>query len=237
VSEEHKIDPNAWMVTFADLVMLLLTFFVLLLTMSSMDTKKLESLMTHFNEATGVLEFGGAKEVSDLQTFISSYNDTSNMLVIEQDKLLDTVELPESLRRMVDNLNQKIVMTDDARGIVLSFHEDIIFNPGAAKIKKEVFPVLDAVADAINGSPNDILIMGHTDDIPIATDLYKSNWELSTYRGLAVLEYFLTEKELPSTRFAVGGYGSTRPEYPNDTPEHRALNRRVEIIFKHLLEV
>jgi len=157
--------------------------------------------------------------------------------VIEQDKLLDTVELPESLRRMVDNLNQKIFMTDDARGIVLSFHEDIIFNPGEAQIKKEVFPVLDAIADAIISSPNDILIMGHTDDIPIATDLYTSNWELSAYRGLAVLEYFLTKKELPSTRFAVGGYGSTRPEYPNDTPEHRALNRRVEIIFKHLLEV
>lgn len=237
MSEKNQTDPNAWMVTFADLVMLLLTFFVLLLTMSSMDTKKLESLMTHFNEATGVLEFAGSKEVSDLHTFITSYNDSASMLVIDQNMLLDTLALPESLRKMVDNLDQKIVMTDDARGIILSFHEDIIFDPGEAKIKKEVFAVLDAVAEAIHSCPNDILIMGHTDNIPIATGLYPSNWELSAHRGLAVLEYFLTQKELPPSRFAVGGYGATRPLYPNDNAEHRASNRRVEIIFKHLLEV
>jgi len=237
VSKEDQIDPNAWMVTFADLVMLLLTFFVLLLTMSSMDSKKLQSLMTHFKEATGVLEFAGAKEISSLATFVAAYNDTSSMLVIDQNQLLHTIELPENLKKMVDNLNQKISMTDDDRGLVLSFHEDIVFDPGKAALKKEVFPVLDALGDAIYGCSNDVLIMGHTDDVRIAGGMYKSNWELSVHRGLAVLEYFLAEQELSPARFAVGGYGSSRPVYPNDTPKHRALNRRVEIIFKHLLEV
>jgi len=76
--------------------------------------------------------------------------------------------------------------------------------------------------------------MGHTDNIPIKSKLYKSNWELSAYRGLSVFDYFLKEKELSPSRFYVGGCGSFRPIYPNDTPKNRSLNRRVEIVFKHI---
>jgi chemotaxis protein MotB len=78
--------------------------------------------------------------------------------------------------------------------------------------------------------------MGHTDNIPIKSKIYKSNWELSAYRGLSVLDYFLKEKGLSPSRFYVGGYGAFRPIYPNDTAKRRALNRRVEIIFKHIKE-
>jgi len=237
VNEEQKVDSNLWMVTFSDLVMLLLTFFVLLLAMSSMDTKKLESLFTHFTEATGVLYFSGSKEISSLGNFVNRYNDSSSLLVIDQNKLLNSIELPEILTGMVKDLNQKIEMTDDARGLVLSFHEDIIFDAGKATLKKEVFPILDAIADAIYECNNEILIMGHSDASPIKNDVYQSNWELSSDRGLAVLDYLLSNKGLTPLRFSVGGYGSSRPLYPNDSPAHRASNRRVEIIFKHLLEV
>ena len=70
---------------------------------------------------------------------------------------------------------------------MLSFSEDILFNPGRATIRKDVFPVLDALAEAIDGCTNDILIMGHTDDLPVKNNLFKSNWELSSYRGLSIL--------------------------------------------------
>ena len=237
MSKEEKVDPNAWMVTFADLVMLLLTFFVLLLTMSSMDKKKLEEIFTHFKEATGVLEFSGTKEISDLATFITEYYDSSSLLVVDQNYFLPSIDLSANLKQLRKDVNQKIDISDDDRGIVLSFHEDIIFDPGEAIIKKEIFPILDAVADAIDACHNDILIMGHTDDIPINNKLYQSNWELSSYRGLSVLWYFIKEKGLSPSRFSVGGYGPSRPLYPNHTPENRALNRRVEIIFRHLQEV
>ena len=234
--EGEKIDSNSWMVTFADLVMLLLTFFVLLLSMSSMDAKKLEDIVSHFRAATGVLGFSDKKEeVSDLASFIRKYNDNTDLLVIDQNKLIYSMELSESLKELLKNQNQKIIdLTDDERGIVLSFHKDILFDSGKATIKKEAFPILDTVADAIDECPNDILIMGHTDDISIKSNLYKSNWELSSYRGLSVLEYFIKEKRISPSRFSVGGYGPSRPLYPNNTPENRALNRRIEIIFKHL---
>ena len=233
---DNDFDPNAWMVTFADLIMLLLTFFVLLLTMSSMDTKKLKKLMSHFTESTGVLEFASSGNVSDFSSFIMQYNNSDKMLVIDQKHFLAKIKISVEIKNMLEDINDKINLSDDERGIVLSFNENILFDPGKAIVKKEIYPILDSVADAIYECPNDILILGHTDNSPIKSKLYHSNWELSAYRGLSVLDYFLKEKELSPSRFYVGGCGSFRPVYPNDTPKNRSLNRRVEIIFKHIEE-
>jgi chemotaxis protein MotB len=225
-------DPSAWMVTLSDLIMLLLTFFVMLLAMSSMDQRRLKEIVIHAREAAGLLDFSGSAGITDLATFLKKYKDQSRFFMIDQ-SLLRYLFMPsiESGKKMEEI---EIDITDDERGITISFQGDILFDPGEVKIKKEVFPVLDSIAEAINSCPNDILIMGHTDNMPVHSELYESQWEVSSYRGLSVLEYFLKEKELSPSRFSVGGYGPSRPLYPNDTPKDRALNRRVEIIFKHL---
>jgi len=233
---DNDFNPNAWMVTFADLVMLLLTFFVLLLTMSSMDTKKLKKLMSHFTESTGVLEFASSGNVSDFSSFIMQYNNSDSMLVIDQKHLLAKIKISLEIKDVLKDIDENINFSDDERGVVLSFNEAILFEPGKAILKKEIYPILDSVADAIYECPNDILILGHTDNTPVKSKLYQSNWELSAYRGLSVLDYFLKEKELSPSRFYVGGCGSFRPVHPNDTPKNRSLNRRVEIIFKHIEE-
>ena len=237
MSEEGKIDPNSWMVTFADLVMLLLTFFVLLLTMSSMDTKKLRDLMTHFKESTGVLELAGAGEVYNLGAFINKYNDTDSLLVVDQKHFLTKIKLMSNIKNMLKDLSNDITLSDDERGVALTFHGNILFDPGKTTLRKEAYPVLDVIGDAIEGCPNDILIMGHSDSTPMNDEMYGSNWELSTYRGISVLDYLLTKKGLSPSRFAVGGSGSSKPLYPNTSQKNRSLNRRVEIIFKHLKEI
>ena len=235
-AHSEQLNPNAWMVTFSDLVMLLLTFFVMLLAMSSMDTNRLKEMILHLRDSAGVLAFSGSRGVSDLASFIKKYKDTKTSFMIDQfflrDMFMPSIELDRE--EMIKDLSQLIDITDDERGIVLSLQENILFDPGEAKIKKDFFHVLDSISTAIASCPNDILIMGHTDNIPIKSKLYESNWELSSYRALSVLEYFLKEKRLQPSRFSVGGYGPARPLYPNDTPKDRALNRRVEIIFKHL---
>lgn len=237
MSEEEKLDPNSWMVTFADLVMLLLTFFVMLLTMSSMDAKKLRNLMTHFRASTGVLELSGAGKVYDLGNFINQYNDTDSLLVVDQKHFLAKIKLVTNIKKTLNDMNDQITLSEDERGVALTFHGNILFDTGETVLRKEAYPVLDVIAEAVNACPNDILIMGQTDDTPIRSQIYPSNWELSAYRGLSVLDYFLKEKGLLPSRFSVGGYGSSRPLYPNTTAENRALNRRVEIIFKHLKEL
>lgn len=232
IAEGHAVDSSAWMVTFSDLIMLLLTFFVLLLSMSSMDRRKLKEIILHVKEAAGLLEFSGSRGITDLATFIKRHRkEKETYFMIDRD-LLRYLFMPsmESDRKMEEIID----IIDDERGIVISFQEGIMFDPGEATLKKEAFPVLDSIARAIGSSPNDILIMGHTDNVPVQSKLYESKWELSSYRGLSVLEYFLKEKDLLPSRFSVGGYGPSRPLYPNDTPENRALNRRIEIIFKSL---
>jgi chemotaxis protein MotB len=223
------------MVTFADLIMLMLTFFVMLLGMSSMDRKMLKEIMVHIKAAAGLLEFSGSRGVTDLGVLIRRYKNKKHFFIIDSTLFRDLfIPSIESDRKKEKDLDELMDIKDDERGIVVSFHEDILFDPGEATIKKDAFPVLDLIADAIDSCPNGILVMGHTDNIPIQSELYESKWELSSYRGLSVLEYFLKEKGLSPFRFSVGGYGPSRPLYPNDTPKNRALNRRVEVIFKHL---
>ncbi len=237
--EEEKTNPNAWMITFSDLIMLLLTFFVMILTMSSMDKKKLqEAFIKIGGEAAGILELTSSRSVANLNKFMKKHRETDSMLVIDHniitDLLIPTDDSENNLEEAVGNLEKLIDIIDDERGIVISFQDNILFYPGSAKLRKEAFPVLDSITTAIIGCLNDIVIMGHTDNTPTNATKYKSNWELSSNRGLAVLEYFLKVKELPPYRFSVGGYGAARPKHPNNTPENRALNRRVEIIFKYI---
>jgi chemotaxis protein MotB len=210
---------------------------VLLLTMSSMDTKKLRDLMTHFKESTGVLELAGAGEVYNLGAFINKYNDTDSLLVVDQKHFLTKLKLISNMKNMLKDLSNDITLSDDERGVALTFHGNILFDPGKTTLRKEAYPVLDFIGDAIEGCPNDILIMGHSDSTPISDEKYGSNWELSIYRGISVLDYLLKKKRLSPSRFAVGGSGSSKPVYPNTSQKNRSLNRRVEIIFKHLKEI
>ncbi len=237
-STGQELDPNAWLVTFGDLIMLLLTFFVLLLTMSSMDTKRLKETFSYFRGAPGVLELAGSRQIMNLHSFITKYQSADGLLVLDQDlmkrMLIPSYKSDKLTEEKIKDYYKMINMSDDKRGIVLSFQEDILFASGEAILKKEVFPFLDSIAETIESSPNDILITGHTDNIPIQSRLYGSNWELSLYRGHSVLEYFLDKKRLSPSRFSVGGYGASRPLHPNNNSENRALNRRVEIIFRHL---
>lgn len=237
IIEDQTWNRNVWMITFSDLIILLLTFFVMLLSMSSMDTMRLKQILRHMQDAPGVFFFSKSKSVSDLGNFIKAFAGSESKFVIDQDLLreilIPSIDSEEKLAE-IENLREIMDISDDERGIVLSFQEDILFDSGKATLKKEAFPVLDSIAKAIYSSPNDILIMGHTDSLPIKSHLYESNWELSSQRGLAVLEYFLKKKGIPPSRFSVGGYGPSRPLHPNDNQKNRALNRRVEIIFKHL---
>jgi chemotaxis protein MotB len=239
LSDGQEPDSSAWLVTFSDLIMLLLTFFVLLLTMSSMDTKKLKDTFAHFRGAPGVLELAGSREINTLTSFITKYQSSESLLVIDQDHI-ERLLIPSSKsdknmkEKTIKDFCKEISMADDDRGIVLSFQDNILFDPGETTIKKEAFPFFDSIAGTIESCPNNILITGHSDNIPLQSGSYESNWELSLYRGLSVLEYFLEDKKLPPERFAVAAYGATRPLHPNNTPENRAKNRRVEIIFRHL---
>jgi chemotaxis protein MotB len=238
---EENINTSAWMVTFSDLIMLLLTFFVLLLTMSSLDQKAVKELIAHLKNSTGVLEFSGQGEMGALANFVKSFDSIKMSIMIDPDKLnqmcMPTFEAVKKLMKNRERIEEPMEISHNEGGVSLSFHENIFFNSGTKTISKESYPLLGLIADAIAESPNDILIMGHTDKTPVKKGSYQSNLELSAYRGLAVLEYFIEEKNLDGGRLAVGGYGSFRPLKPNGSRIGNPVNRRVEIIFKSTREI
>ena len=253
-----KMDTTLWMVTFGDLLMLLLTFFVMLLSMSSMDAKALKTMFSIFRGAIGPLEFsdtervrtarnivhqgaGGAMECPDLD-MISVLKDRYRHIIEDKEDInVTNLEILEDVLalegdaehdEMLERLKEVIGISEDERGIIITLQEMVLFDSGEADIKPTVFPLLDWIAEVLDSIPNDVLIMGHTDNVPIRSDRYRSNWELSLYRALSVHGYFVEEKGLSPERFAVGGYGDLRPRFPNNIKEGRQKNRRVEIIIK-----
>ena len=237
-NDEPSADTNGWLTTFADLVMLLLTFFVLLLTMSSMDTKKLRESFSQFRGAPGVLELGKEQGINPLAEFVKSYATSEHLMVVDhalmRKMLLPTWETqPLKIREKLKALENRVDIVDDNIGITISFHGDMFFQPGQANLRKDMLPFLDNVAEAIEVSINQVNVIGHTDNTPPGSGNL-SNRLLSLERAMAVLNYFLEEKHLSPERFAVAGYGDAKPIVPNDTPENRSRNRRVEIVFKYL---
>ncbi|HRS61933.1 MAG TPA: OmpA family protein [Spirochaetota bacterium] len=115
--------------------------------------------------------------------------------------------------------------------LIINIDDRISFDSGKAVLKKEVLPSLKKIREILSQYPEyNIIIEGHTDDVPISTKQFRNNWQLSTERALAVLEYILEDKSLKPERFSATGCGEFRPIVPNDSKENRALNRRVDII-------
>jgi chemotaxis protein MotB len=257
-SDGASADTTGWMVTFGDLLMLLLTFFVLLLTMSSMDVKSLQTMLSIFQGASGPLDPSelkaikrsrsleggvGALEMTALKA-LTLMKDMRKKVGMPQGKtgaLVTSVKMLEDFFASEDDdereqiligLESILQFSEDDRGIVLSFEANLLFAPGEAEIKPEFASILDVVAGILRVATNDVLVMGHTDNSPIRSKRYRSNWELSLYRALNVHKYLVEDKGMSPERFGVGGYGDTNPKYPNDSREGREKNRRVEIILR-----
>ncbi|NVM23044.1 MAG: OmpA family protein [Desulfobacterales bacterium] len=132
----------------------------------------------------------------------------------------------------IEDLEPMIDISEDERGVVVTFQEKVLFKSGEVEINRAMFPILDSIAKVLGAVSNEILIMGHSDNVPIHTGRYRSNWDLSLYRALNVHSYFVEKKDLCPKRFGVGGYGDVRPLSPDNTKEAREKNRRVEIILR-----
>lgn len=128
-------------------------------------------------------------------------------------------------------LEGKVQAWLDERGLMIRFLDTTLFDLGKADLKPAARVILDNVAEILITLPNRIRVEGHTDNIPINTYLFPSNWELSTARATTVVRYFLEQYGFPPTQFSAAGYGEWHPVVPNDSMENRAQNRRVDIVI------
>jgi len=227
-----------WMATFSDLMSLLLTFFVLLLSMASLDQKKIKEALGSLQGALGVLEGGFKTEVSKNLVLPTVGITPIRKLTMERVlQALTKYSRPGrgmSFKQSAGFLKQKgaqgpVSVRETKEGIVISLTGGFLFDAGSAKLKPSAKEALDRIIGVLKGVPFPIRIEGHTDDTKISTPQYPNNWALSVARAASVLNYMVSKGMNPK-RFSIAGYGPNKPLYPNDTPYHRALNRRVDLV-------
>lgn len=207
-----------WLTTFNDLITLLMVFFVLLFSMGHMDVKRFTHFQNALQSAMGVLNAGRHGDeglISDRQW--SAGND---------DRALSREETMKALPE-ADGLEAEYTR----KGIKLTLNDSLLFRSGSARITEQGTRLLQRIGAVIKPMDRRIRIEGHTDDLPIATRRYPSNWELSAARAVEVVRFFAERAGISPTLLSAAGYGSFKPKASNDTEANRAANRRVEIIL------
>ncbi|MCB9385140.1 MAG: OmpA family protein [Bryobacterales bacterium] len=227
--EQKSGGAPAWMCTFADLMSLLLTFFVLLLSMSSTEAAKFRAMAGSLRDA-----FGMRSDLALSPTSMSDEilpNDDARQGDPQPEPEADEFEqeLRESLEAAGLDM-ENVTLEGDKDTVVLRLDSDVLFASGDAALKPEAYPAIDAIAAYLSTTNYTLDVVGHTDSVPIATSLYPSNWELSAARaGQAVRR--LTEQHVDPARLRAIGRADTGPVAENNTEQGRRENRRVEFIF------
>ncbi|MGI6129617.1 MAG: OmpA family protein [bacterium] len=217
-----------WMTTYGDLVTNMLCLFVLLFSFSQVDTMRFQEAIISVQGALGILDGGSALSGEALPGGVG--DDATLKWQSEHHRLEEILlEIKEFVHS--EGLEGKVQTWLDERGLMIRFLDTALFDLGEANLKSEATVILNNVAKILVDIPNRIRVEGHTDDLPINTYRFPSNWELSTARATTVVRYFLEHYGLPPEQFSAAGYGEWHPVAPNDSPEQRAHNRRVDIVI------
>ncbi|SFC40537.1 chemotaxis protein MotB [Alkalibacterium subtropicum] len=241
----------AWMATYSDLMSLLLTFFILLFSMSVVSEERFrevaeslrmaligsssDAILDHSGNSDGDYAF---EEYGDLSEFEDV--DAGDLEPVESVMLQDTVpeevlDLYETVTNymQVEGLESDITLSRDQEGVYIDIQEAILFDPGSATLKTSGRETIGSLAGLFDLFDNEIIVEGYTDDIPMSNRRFPSNWELSVERAVSVLRYLSEEYSVEPTRLSARGYGEHHPVVPNDSRENRAQNRRVNIVIVH----
>jgi chemotaxis protein MotB len=228
-AEEHGGGGmERWLLTYADLITLLLIFFIIMYSMSSINKTKFDAVMQMLSQA-----FGGSHSV------VAMYNNgvmeknfyPSQVKTKEQKSLY--VKTVSALQKEIQSKEVKV--TADKRGIVISLNSDFYFASGSADLNDSAYGMLNRLGAMLRSVPNDIRVEGHTDSLPIApgsalAERYPTNWELSAQRAVNVVKVF-EKTGVEKGKVSAAAFADSHPIKPNDTPENRATNRRVEIVI------
>lgn len=222
--EEHE-NAERWLLTYADLITLLLAFFIMMYVFSKRDAYKYDEVASHlktiFSGGTGLAGKGSVTATSPIEMLSrgASSGEIKRQLEGEfMDKNRDK------------SGGENISVLSDERGVVIRVLDKAFFDEGKAELKEGAKSALDKIVPIIKNIENHIRIEGHTDNVPISTPEFKSNWELSVRRATEVVRYLIEKRGLPPERISATGYAEFRPIVKNTSPQNRALNRRIEII-------
>jgi chemotaxis protein MotB len=215
-----------WMATFADMVTLLLCFFVLLLSFTNQDITNFRKLMGSIQEALGVqYEDSSALSTPYAETTFQERQSVSdNRQIVELGVLLKKAILARDLTHMAK-------VSTDKSGVMLRLSSQVLFAKGSIELTAEARQALQMIIDSMQKTDFNVVIRGHTDGETPESNLYDSNWDLSAARAARCLRYILEHSDIPATRMKAVGYGGSKPLLPSTSEENRNANRRVEFFY------
>ena len=213
------------MTTFSDLMSLLLCFFVLIVSMSSVDPAQFNKAAGALKGSLGILsEDPSTMELS--QVVLPKISDVDlGEITVAISKLQDFVESQKQQESV------KVVIT--STGIDIRILTPLLFQRGMAELRPQGLPYLAKIFDIAKGWHNKIRVAGHTDDLPVTNGMFNSNWDLSYARARNVIKFATTYSKLEPEKFSAVGYGEYRPAFPNDSEENRKKNRRIEVFIEY----
>lgn len=255
ISQQRRRKPKnrtpAWIVTFADLATLLLTFFILLLSFAEMDIEKYRAMANSMSVAFGssnvLAEDIGGSPLTMIESDTVSLPEPSESAVDEPEFIDERssgdapTKIPggviELASRLISELESEVAsetlnVNYNEDRVVIRFSEEATFRSGEAAIKPDMIPIIERVVDVLAQCSGDVLVSGYTDDRPISSSRYRSNWDLSAARAVSVVHELVLDRQLPPERVVAAGRAETNPLVSNDSEENRARNRRVEIAIR-----
>lgn len=247
---DYPDEPNRWVVSYADFTTMLLALFIVLYAVSQMNIANMREFTTSLKKSFTGLKVESSIKKKDLtdvfsttkakiiaipveMTFQEQVDDLKEKLQKAEEKLsVDMIQL-DSLKKTLEadiGTQNEINMIHSERGLTISLADKILFESGSAEIKKDAIPTLNKIAAVLKDIPNSIRIEGHTDNQPIQTEKFPSNWELSTARATSIVKMFIDKYSFSPDNISAAGYGEFKPVAINTTPEGRQSNRRVDIV-------
>lgn len=220
---------QGWLTTYGDTVTLLLTFFVLLFSFSSLDVNKFKKMIISFQGALGVMP-GGQTVQEGKANFGGRTGEDAGDIRKQTQGILEMVRRVQTMISE-EGLEGQVSVTVNQRGVTISMAEQALFERGSARVLpagKRLLAKLGALLDIVSVP---VAVEGHTDSLPLAGGVYESNWGLSAMRAASVSVYLADVVGLDPLRLQAVGYSQYRPLVPNDTEEHRSLNRRVDLVL------
>lgn len=228
-----------WMVTFADMMALLFAMFVLLLSFAKVDNETFQRHAGPMREAFGIgarilrttsRDFpvpGEAGPGEGTPSAAAEYLAGARRLNAKRDFMFNFRRIMET-----EIAHSIVVLIDQGDRIVIRFPDATAFESGSDALAPDFLPTLNRIASVLGATKGAILVSGHTDDAPIATARFRSNWDLSAGRAVSVVHYLTAKAGIEPGRITAQGFADSRPLAPNDTPANRSKNRRVEIAIE-----
>lgn len=236
---EENEGTERWMVSYADFITLLFAFFVVLYATSNQNIEKEKRFQDSIRQEFNYPTIGGSLNPALLVATVNSGKAIDDISNKEQTKLINNADLEESIEKdlavlLSENQRKETVTTlrHDTMGVRMSLSAASFFQPGSAKIRREGIQVLDKIAVVLKKTNYRLMVEGHTDDLPVASNSgFESNWELAGSRASQVIRYLIKVQGIAPKRLAAMSYADQRPLVPNISEENRNKNRRIEIMF------